>query len=137
VRERAGYPILSFAWAATPYSVLFLWHEDGTPWQWYVNLQAPLERTLLGFDTVDHALDVLIPPDRSSWSWKDEDELVEAVSLGLFSEGDAAWFRYWGERAVEHLLLRLPPFDRDWQLWAPDPSWPLPELPAGWQTPPG
>jgi hypothetical protein len=136
VTQRASYPILSFAWTATPYAVLMSWHEDGTFWQWYVNLQTPLVRTPLGFDTVDHALDVLIAPDRSSWSWKDEDELDQAVSLGLFTPGDAAWFRYWGERAVEHVLLHLPPFDLDWELWVPDPAWPPPELPAGWDVPP-
>ena len=83
----------------------------GSPRGWYVNLQTPLARTPVGFDTVDHALDVLVTLDRSSWTWKDEDELAEAIALGLFTEADAASFRYWGERAVEHLVLRQPPFD--------------------------
>ena len=70
--------------------------------------------------------------DRSSWAWKDEDELAEGVALGLFSEADASWLHHWGERAVEHLVLRQPPFDVDWEDWQPDPSWPTPELPPGW-----
>ena len=82
------------------------------------------------------SLDVLIAPDRSSWSWKDEEELEEAVALGMFTHGDAAWFRYWGERAVEHVLLRLPPFDQEWERWVADPAWPLPELPVGWDVGP-
>jgi hypothetical protein len=134
VRERGNFGVLSFAWPDTPYSVLLLSGSDGSPQGWYVNLQTPLERTPIGFDTVDHLLDVLIPLDRSSWTWKDEDELAEGVALGLFTEVDAAWLRHWGERAVEHVLLRLPPFDEAWEDWRPDPSWPTPELPPGWGT---
>lgn len=132
VRERGDSGVLSFAWPETPYAVLLLFEPDGSPRSWYVNLQAPLARTAIGFDTVDHLLDVLIPLDRSSWAWKDEDELAQAITLGLFTQEDAARFRYWGERAVERVLLRLPPFDEPWEDWRPDPAWPLPELPPGW-----
>ena len=134
IRPRGDSGILSFAWPDTPYGVLLLQDPDGSPRGWYVNIQAPLQRTPIGFDTVDHTLDVLISLDRSSWTWKDEDELAEAIALGLFTEVDAASFRYWGERAVEHLLLRLPPFDETWEAWRPDPSWPMPELPSGWDA---
>lgn len=134
VRERGEFGVLSFAWPDTPYSVLLLSEPDGSPRGWYVNLQTPLERTSIGFDTVDHLLDVLIPLDRSSWTWKDEDELAEGIALGLFTEGDAAWLRYWGERGVEHVLLRLPPFDEAWEDWRPDPAWPVPELLSGWDS---
>jgi hypothetical protein len=133
-REVRSFSILSFAWPEIPYSVLFLREPDGNPRGWYVNLQTPLVRTPIGFDTVDHALDVLVAADRSSWKWKDEDELAEAVELGLFTPDDAAWFRYWGERGIEHLLLRQPPFDQDWESWLPDPSWPNAELPPGWDA---
>ena len=134
IREARSFSVLSFSWPDTPYSVLFMREPDGTPRGWYVNMQSPIARTPIGFYTVDHALDVVIPPDRSSWAWKDEDELAAAVALGLFTEDDAAWFRYWGERGVEHVLLRLPPFDQDWELWLPDPSWPAAELPSGWDA---
>jgi hypothetical protein len=133
VRERGDFGVLSFAWPDTPYSILLLFESDGSPRGWYVNLQTPLERTAFGFDTVDHLLDVLIPLDRSSWAWKDEDELAEAIAIGMFSEDDAVALRYWGERAVEHLLLRLPPFDEPWEDWRPDPAW-APELPPGWDA---
>ncbi len=133
VRERDDHGVLSFAWPDTPYSILLLSEPDGSPRGWYVNLQAPLTRTAIGFDTVDHLLDVVIAPDRSSWAWKDEDELAEGIALGLFSEEDAASFRFWGERAIEHLLLRLPPFDQTWEDWRPDPSWSMPALPDGWE----
>ena len=134
LREHSAFGVLSWAWPDTPYAVLFTHEPDGSPRGWYVNLQTPLARTPVGFDTVDHAIDVVIPLDRSSWSWKDEVELAEAVALGLFTEQDAAWFRHWGERGVEHVLLGQPPFDRDWAGWRPDPAWGPPELPHGWDV---
>lgn len=132
LRPRGDFGILSFAWPDTSYAILLLLNDDGSPRGWYVNLQTPLARTPVGFDTVDHALDVLITLDRASWTWKDEDELAEAIALGLFTEAEAASFRYWGERAVEHLILGQPPFDVAWEDWQPDPTWPVPKLPAGW-----
>jgi hypothetical protein len=132
VRPRGEQPILSFAWPETPYSVL-LW-TTGDRRVWYVNLQDPLARTPLGFDTTDHALDVVVELDRSSWRWKDEEELTEAVRDGLFTPEEAADFRAWGERAVDRVLSRQPPFDRDWDDWRPDPGWPLPELRPGWNA---
>jgi hypothetical protein len=123
---------LSFAFPDTPYSVILGFDADGTFREYYVNLQTPLVRSPVGFDTIEHILDVTIPPDRSGWAWKDEDELAEAIDAGLFSAEDAGWFRYWGERAVEHVLLREPPFDEDWSGWRPDPSWAEPTLPSEW-----
>jgi Protein of unknown function (DUF402) len=130
IRARGPQPILSFAWPDVPYAVL-LWTTGDRP-VWYVNLERPLERTPIGFDTIDHALDLLIELDGSSWSWKDEDELAHAVRDGLFSEEDAAGFRRWGERARDRILAGEPPFDRDWTGWRPDRAWPTPELPPGW-----
>jgi hypothetical protein len=54
----------------------------------------------------------------------------------MFTPEDVGWFRWWGERAVEHVLLRQPPLDLGWEHWLPDPSWPAPELPAGWDFQP-
>jgi hypothetical protein len=131
VRPRGDQPILSFAWPDTPYSVL-LWTAEEDRRVWYVNLQDPLARSAIGFDTVDHVLDVVVELDRSSWRWKDEDELAEAVDQGLFTPAEASDFRDWGERAVERILSMEPPFDRTWDTWRPDPAWGVPELPDGW-----
>ena len=133
IRSRGDQPVLSFAWPEVPYAVL-LWTSGDRP-VWYVNLEEPLTRTPIGFDTVDHALDVLVELDGSSWSWKDEDELAEAIRDGLFTEEEAADFRTWGERARDRILAGEPPFDRDWTGWRPDPAWPTPELPDGWDRP--
>jgi hypothetical protein len=50
---------------------------------WYINLQDPIRRTPVGFDTCDHMLDIVFSPDKSSWNWKDEDHLADAVALGI------------------------------------------------------
>lgn len=130
IRHRGPNDILSFAWPDEPYGVLRWYAPDGDH-AWYVNLQDPLRRTELGFDTVDHALDVVVMVD-GTWTWKDEDELAEAVANGLFTRTDAERFRDDGRRAVERIRRGEPPFDRDWWSWRPDPSWPTPALPEGW-----
>ena len=134
--ERGDNWNLSFAFPDTPYSVILGYEADGTFREYYVNLQTPLVRTEIGFDTVEHILDVTIAPDRTRWAWKDEDELAEAIEAGLFTTEDAGWFHYWGERAVEHVLLREPPFDQEWAGWRPDPAWKEPVLPADWDVVP-
>ena len=98
---------------------------------WYGDLQTPLTRTAVGFDTVDHVLDVVITPDRS-WSWKDEDEFAVVQLRGLISPSDAAGIRGEGERVIAALEQNTWPFAAGWELWQPDASWPLPVLPDGW-----
>ena len=135
--RRGPTSMLSFAFPETPYAVILGFDERSELFEYYINLEEPLTRSPAGFDTVDHLLDVTIPPDRSGWSWKDEDELGEAVARGIFTEEDAAWFRFWGERGAEHVLLREPPFDRDWSTWRPDPGWKDAHLPPNWDRAPG
>jgi predicted RNA-binding protein associated with RNAse of E/G family len=132
--RRARRSFLSFAWPEVPYGVLAFWDPDGSFGGWYLNLETPLRRTAIGFDFTDHCLDVLIPPDRSTWTWKDEDELEEAVARGIFSATEAEAFRADGERAVARIIGGEPPFDRDWSAWRPDPDWPVPILPSGWDA---
>jgi protein associated with RNAse G/E len=127
---------LSFAFPDTPYAVILAFDKDRALQHYYINIQAPMRRTATGFDTVEYLLDVVIAADRSTWAWKDEDELQEAVDRSVFSPDDAEWFHHWGERAVEHVLLGEPPFDRDWGGWRPEPSWEIPKLPKGWDTTP-
>jgi len=94
---------------------------------WYVNLQEPLRRTAVGFDSVDHVLDLWIEPD-GKWAWKDEDELQAAVEVGRFTPEEAAAIRAKGERVVCEW-----PIPTGLEAWRPDPAWPIPQLPAGWE----
>lgn len=93
---------------------------------WYVNLQDPFRRNGRAFDTNDHELDIWIEPD-GSWRWKDEDKMEDWVRQGRFTPDDVAEIRAEGER-----VLAAWPFPTGWEDWTPDPSWPVPELPADW-----
>jgi len=124
--------VLAFSWPASSHAVLAMWDPGCRLTGWYINLEANIGRSGRFYDYVDHCLDVLIPPDRSTWTWKDEEELAEAVRLGIYTGEQAAAFRAEGERAARRLLDGEPPFDRDWAGWRPDPAWPVPALPDGW-----
>jgi Protein of unknown function (DUF402) len=112
------------------YSVLLFW----TPGQqeflgWYVNLENPLIPTPEGFDFLDQVLDIVGSPDKTEWRWKDEGELLQAQSRGLISSEKACTLRREGERAINSIRLGVPPFDRAWEQWRADQTWPVPLLP--------
>ncbi len=107
----------------TAHAIWHFWRGDERAFAgWYVNMQAPLVRDGDGFVTQDHELDLVVRPD-STWSWKDEQELLDWVPRGRFTEEEAAAIRAEGER-----VLAGWPFPTGWEGWQPDPSWPVPEL---------
>ena len=110
---------------------MFLYSEGARVKAWYVNLEEPISRTPEGITISDRYLDIVIEPDRKSWRWKDEDELAEAVRLGLYSPEEAAQFRQDGLDAIARITSGEPPFDTSWADWQPDPEWGIPQLPDG------
>lgn len=124
--------VLSFAWPDTFAAALLEFRPDWSPLRWYVNLEDPLRRGEIGFDTFDHKLDVILEFD-GTWRWKDEDEFAEAIRLGLLDAAREPELRADAQAAVRRISGREPPFDRDWTTWRPDPSWRVPELPEGWE----
>ena len=139
----AGYPTELRPWAdndvlhiipkGRAHSIYFMReHETGNEVCWYVNLQDPVRATGLGWDTWDHELDVVAWPDCSAWWWKDEAEFDERVSLGLVDDPDAV--RAEGLAVIADIEARRRPFDEPWRTWLPDPSWPIPSLPDGWDV---
>jgi hypothetical protein len=92
---------------------------------WYINLEDDLVRTEAGFEYTDHFLDVVVTPDLTAWSWKDEDELAEAVELGILGRDRADALYAEGRAALEALTARRSPFDEPWEDWRPPPDWPL------------
>jgi hypothetical protein len=118
--------ILRLVGPGAAHTVELFWDEDWVFQNWYVNLQAPLQPTGLGFDTTDWALDVWVDADGTS-SWKDEDDFAEAQALGILDAAHAAAVRAEGER-----VMAAAPWPTGWEDWRPDPAWPLPELPDGW-----
>jgi hypothetical protein len=101
---------------------------------WYVDLQDPLRRTSLGFDTMDHLLDIVISPDRSRWRWKDENEFREAVEIGLYSMEKARAIRAEGERVIRLLEADQSPFRDGWERWFPPSEWQNPVFPDDWDV---
>ncbi|MGH3002764.1 MAG: DUF402 domain-containing protein [Gaiellaceae bacterium] len=123
-----GTHVLRFMRPGDSHTVEIFWTEDWTLLGWYVNLQAPLVVHGSFFDTTDWALDVTVEPD-GTWVWKDEDDFVEALALGVFDEEGAAEIRAEGERVIAER-----PWPTGWESWRPPSEWgPLP-LPEDWHV---
>lgn len=100
---------------------------------WYINIDAPYDRTHIGFDTWDMFLDVVVQPDRKSWRYKDEDEFAEAVEAGIFTEREVEEVRATAAQALEIVKANRPPYDNVWQNWRPDILWDIPQIPDDWE----
>jgi hypothetical protein len=116
------------------FSTYIMW-ETGTENMicWYVNLQEPIRRTSIGFDTMDNMLDIVISPDMTRWEWKDADEFSEAHKAGFYSSEKAAAVRAEGEKAVGLITSERRSFYEGWGKWRADPKWELPKLSPLWE----
>ncbi len=113
-------------------SVWLFWRAEDWAFQgYYVNLQAPLEPTSVGFDTADYLLDVVVKPDLS-WEWKDEDEFDEALDHELILPVLLHALRAEGRRFIRELEARQWPFGSDLEGWRPEPEWDVPAMPENW-----
>lgn len=126
--------VLMLARPGEAFSVYYMW-ETGTRNLdcIYINLQEPLRRTHIGFDSMDNVLDVVIHPDMDQWRWKDEDEFEAAQRVGVYSPERARQIRIDGENAIELVLSRRRPMYEKWKLWEPNPQWGLPTLSPLWE----
>jgi hypothetical protein len=122
------------------YSVWFFF-TGGRFASWYVNLERPGVRWrnddgLVGIDSVDYDLDVVVAPDRS-WRWKDEAEFAEHLALPeTYWCDDEAAVRASGAEAVTLIEAGEFPFDGTMTDFRPDPQWTTPtEFPVGWDRP--
>src|SRR5690606_41243848 len=80
-RDRAALHVVP---AGAGFSVMLRWGRSFDAFRgWYVNVQEPLRRTAVGFDSMDQTLDVVIGPDRRRVEVKDDDELRRAASDGV------------------------------------------------------
>jgi hypothetical protein len=110
------------------------WDEDRSFQGWKIDLIEPPRRTAIGFDYLDQLLDMIVSADRSSWYWKDEDEVQEAQARGIFTAEHVSDLYRRGKRALRLIRSNEPPFDRDWETWRPDPAWLATfDLPEGWE----
>jgi hypothetical protein len=120
--------VLRLVTLGAEHTVELFWDEQWRFQGWYLNLVAPVRRSAAGFDTTDRVLDVWVEPG-GSWQWKDEDELEQAIALGVFDDDGAAHVRRVGEAAIA-----AHPWPTGWEDWRPDPAWPVPQLPEGWDV---
>lgn len=125
--------VLRLMFPGAPYSVWLQWEPDGSFRGYYVNFEEPYRRTPIGFDTNDHTLDMVVDPD-FRWRWKDSDEFDQRVASGIYSHEFATHLRESAAAVPAAIERHQPPFDDTWAAWRPDPAWPIPELPAGWDT---
>jgi hypothetical protein len=113
-------------------AVWLFWAEADWSFQsYYVNLQAPLERSPAGFDTADYLLDIVVAPDLS-WRWKDEDEFAIAIEHELISPVLLHAVRAEGRRFIEEIEGRQWPFGHGLETWRPERDWEVPDMPANW-----
>lgn len=101
--------------------------DDGAAW-WYVDVVDSVRRTAIGLDYRDLLLDVVT---EERVRVVDEDELAEAVRIGVVSEREAARAAEVAAGVVELLEQGAPPFDGEWEAWTPPPRWGIPQLPPG------
>lgn len=118
--------------AAHAYS-LFWRAADWSFLGWYVDLQAPLRRIALGFESEDYLLDIVVEAD-GSWTWKDEDEFDDAQRAGRFSPVEAVAIHAEAARVIERIEARAWPFNAGWETWQPDPGWEIPTIPTDWDA---
>jgi predicted RNA-binding protein associated with RNAse of E/G family len=131
----AGLHCIFFVYPADGFAIRATWMgQPRTFAHWYINLQEPMKRSSVGVSTSDQVLDLIIEPDRQTWAWKDVATFEAAVSAGRFTSAEAAAIRAEGLRAVEMARNGEPPFNAGWERWQPDPSWPIPVLPEGWEV---
>ncbi len=125
---------VSSLWILRPrdwYSIWVSWQANGDHLGWYLNVQRPMRRNPIGFEAMDLMLDVIVEPDLS-WRWKDLDEFEEILQLQIFDYELGSRARRSALGVIADIEAHHPPFAEPWPSWRPDPQWPIPTLPDGW-----
>jgi hypothetical protein len=97
---------------------------------WYVNFEHPMVRTDRGFDTFDLTVDLVVDPDLTTLTWKDEDEYAHVRRLGIVTDTEHQAVDVARTQVLAMIEDRSGPFaDADaWAGWRWDPAWPAPRL---------
>ena len=134
-RDRwSGHGVLQLQRPGDMHAVWVFWAGPGRELAaWYVNIQEPFRRTVIGFDTQDLELDLVVEPD-GSWSFKDDEQLEPWVARGRWTREEIAAIRAEGARLGAELDAGRRWWSEEWAAWQPDPSWRPPELPEGWDV---
>jgi hypothetical protein len=115
------------------HAVHVMWGQGNREFMgWYINLQELVRRTAIGFDFMDQELDIVVSPDLSEWTWKDEERFQRDEEMGLVSALQAREIRAEAERVIGRIRAKASPFNEGWEDWRPPSEWPIPCLPDGW-----
>jgi hypothetical protein len=99
---------------------------EGSPW-WYVDVVDSVRRTEDGVDYRDLLIDVAV---EDGIRLLDEDELAEAVELGVLSSDEARAAERVAADVVQLAERGEAPFDGRWDGWGPPAEWGIPSLPG-------
>ncbi len=127
-----GHGVLRIFIPGVAHSVLVFFGPTDVD-RWYINLEAPLQRTPIGLDARDQFLDVVFSSNLSTYRVKDEPELDEALSLGLIDAREAASIRAEAQRVIAWIQQGHPAIQDYWRWWQPPTSWTEPQLAPGWE----
>ncbi|MGK2948973.1 MAG: DUF402 domain-containing protein [Acidimicrobiales bacterium] len=128
-----GEGVLGLQRAGDPYAV---WHHWSGPERsftcWYVNIQAPLARTPIGFDSLDLELDLIAFPS-GEVVLKDEEQVAASAALGRFSPDTVPAIHALGRHLSDDLEAGRRWWGDDWLGWVPEPHLlEPPPLPDDW-----
>ncbi len=127
-----GHGALMVQRATDPYAVWHFWDGPDRSFRgWYINFEAPFERTAIGFDTQDLELDIWVSPE-GEWQFKDIDLLWRRHDEGRFTLIEVRRILELGDDVAAMLQSGDWWWDRDWTEFSPDPSWTIPDMPWGW-----
>ncbi|WP_125777515.1 DUF402 domain-containing protein [Antribacter gilvus] len=130
-----GHGCLDLQWTGVEHAIFLFWSGPERQFRtWYFNLQDAPRRTPIGFDTLDHELDLVLPVDAETYRWKDVEEFAAVGELRY--PGRSAEIQAEGDRIAGLLDAGKRWWDEAWADWTPDPSWTARELPADWATTP-
>jgi hypothetical protein len=117
------------------YVILGLFGDDNQRIErWYVNLQTPYQRTLIGFDYLDQELDIVLNRELTAWRWKDAEKFLDAQRRGCIPVEQAAYVRCVGENIVQQLKARRLKLPEPWRHWRPPEQWESPPMPHDWHV---
>jgi hypothetical protein len=104
---------------------------------WVAGSYINLERIWLTgegvYETEDLTLDLVVGAD-GNLTFKDEDELDWSQAAGIYTAAEAGDIRALGRQAHEHFSSHGWPLRSTWDLWRPEPTRRLPELPSNWEA---
>lgn len=127
-----GHGRLSIQRPGDEHAVFVFWHgPDREVRSWYINIQESFRRTLIGIDTQDLELDIVVGLD-GGYEFKDAEVMADRIAEGRFHPDQVAVIEKIGDELADRLRRGEMWWDSAWARWVPDPSWTPVALPAGW-----